>query len=203
MAEKSTGFLRSVISAFSLVTAWTFVTGWIYLHSFYSFFGININSLDFPVYQYLIFCYTQFTASTWSTLGMSALMIAFFLLTWAGVTASKLQWALAVSIGYLLLFGGGFSIAVHNAKVAAIQYMGTGTPLPKIMLETGDIKLKYAVTDEAISSADLRLLLETRDQLFVFRPVDTARPSVSVRVIAIDRHSVPASVRITTVDTSK
>jgi len=203
MAEEKTGFLKSVISAFSLVTAWTFVTGWTYLHAFYSFFGININSLDFPVYQYLIFCYTQFTASAWSSLGMSALVVAFFLLTWAGVEAAKLRWALAISIGYLVLFGGGFLIAVHNARGAAIRYMGIGTPLPNVMLETGDLKLRYSATDDALNSADLRLLLETKDQLFVFRPVDTSRPTAKVRVIAVDRHSVPASMRIVTVDTKE
>jgi hypothetical protein len=203
MAEESTGFLKSVISAFSLVTAWTFVMGWTYLHSFYSLFGININSLDFPVYQYLVFCYTQFTASFLSALGMSALMVSFFLLTWAGVGATKLRLALAVSIGYLLLFGGGFLIAVHNARTAAIRYMSIGTPLPKVMLETGDAKLKYAAIDEALESSDLRLLLETKDQIFVFRPVDTVQPLAKVRLIAIDRHSVPISMRTITVDTKK
>jgi hypothetical protein len=121
MADESPGFLKSVISALSLVTAWTFVTGWIYLHTFYSYFGININSLDFPVYQYLIFCYTQFTASVWSALCMSALLIAFFLLTWAGVAATRLRWALAVSLGYLIPFGGGSFLAVHNAGEASIR----------------------------------------------------------------------------------
>ena len=54
---------------------------------------------------------------------------------------------------------------------------------------------------EALDSADLRLLLETEDDLFVFTPVDTSQGTVSVRVITIDRHSVPVSMRITTVDT--
>jgi hypothetical protein len=203
MAEEKSGFLKSVISAFSLVTAFTFVTGWTYLHAFYSYFGININSLDLPVYQYLIFCYTQFTSSTLSAIGMSVLMIAFFFLTWAGVEVSKLRWALAISIGYLILFGGGFLIAIHNAKAGAIRYMGIYTPLPNVMLETVDTKIKYSATEDALDSADLRLLLETKDELFVFRPVDTSKPQARVRVITIDRHSVPVSMRMTTVNTQR
>jgi hypothetical protein len=202
--KEAEGFLKNVVSAFTLVTAFTFVTGWSYLHAFYSFFGININSLDFPVHQYLVFCYTQFTASIWSALAMSVLVISFFLLTWIGVSVTKVHWALLVSVGYLLLFGGGFLMATNNAKTAAIRYMGIGTPLPKVMLEkSGDTKLTFAAIEDSLGDADLRLLLETKDVLLVFKPVDTTESKVRVSVIAIDRKAVPVSMRVVTVDTER
>ncbi len=199
-SEKPTGFLKSVVSAFALVTAWVFVVGWAYLHTYYAYFGVNVDSLDFPVYHYFVFCYTQFVAFSWSGVGIAVLLLAFFLTTWAGTQTVRKAWAVLICCAYIVMFWAGFELAVSNGKMAAMHDMGLRSPLPEVMLELGALqKVQYAATEAAVNSDRLRLLLETKDQLFVFVPVDTAGPKVQVSVLEIDRHEVPMSMRRVTV----
>jgi hypothetical protein len=193
---RETGFLKSVVSSFALVTAWVFVIGWTYLHTYYVYFGVNIDSLDFPLYHHFVFCYAQFVAFSWSGIGIALLLLAFFLLTWAGTQTTRKAFAVLICCAYLFMFWAGFQLAVRNGRTAAIHDMGLSSPLPRIMLEFGDAKkIQYSDTEEAVNSSDLRLLLETKDQLFVFVPVDTTAPKVYVNVLEIDRHEVPLSMR--------
>ena len=179
-SEKPTGFLKSVVSAFALVTAWVFVVGWAYLHTYYAYFGVNVDSLDFPVYHYFVFCYTQFVAFSWSGVGIAVLLLAFFLTTWAGTQTVRKAWAVLICCAYIVMFWAGFELAVSNGKMAAMHDMGLRSPLPEVMLELGALqKVQYAATEAAVNSDRLRLLLETKDQLFVFVPVDTAGPEGS------------------------
>ncbi len=199
-AEHPTGFLKSVVSAFALVTAWIFVVGWAYLHTYYAYFGVNVDSLDFPVYHFFVFCYTQFVAFTWSGLGIAILLLAFFLITWIGTQTTRRSLALLISCAYLFMFWAGFQLAVYNGKVAALHNVGLRSPLPEIMLEFESTKkIQYSAAEEAVDSSDLRLLLETKDQLFVFVPVDTTAPKVHVSVLTIDRRETPLMVRLVTV----
>jgi hypothetical protein len=199
-SEQPTGFLKSVVSAFALVTAWVFVVGWAYLHTYYAYFGVNIDSLDFPVYHYFVFCYTQFVAFRWSGLGIAVLLLAFFLITWAGTQTVQKWLAVLIGCAYLFMFWAGFQLAVRNGETAAMENMGLRSPLPEIMLEFGDEKrFQYAATEKTVNSSDLRLLLETKDQLFVFVPVDTTAPKIHVSVLVIDRHEAPLSMRLVTV----
>jgi hypothetical protein len=201
-ADKKPGFLKSVVSAFGLVTAWVFVVGWAYLHAYYAYFGVNVDSLDFPAYHYLIFCYTQFVTFSWSGVGIAAVLFAFFLITWAGTQTVRKAWAVLISCTYLFMFWAGFHLAVRNGKNAAVHNMGLRSPLPLITLELAKEKKKEiqdGATEEALGSSDLRLLLETKEQLFVFVPVDTTSQSVRVSVLAIDRQETPLSMRVVTV----
>jgi hypothetical protein len=199
--DEKPGFLKSVVSAFGLVTAWVFVVGWAYLHAYYVYFGLNIDSLDFPVYHYFVFCYTQFVGFSWSGVGIGAVLFAFFLVTWAGTQTVRKGRAVLISCAYLFMFWAGFHLAVRNGKSAAIHDMGLHSPLPLIALELPEQKEKEihdGATEEALNSSDLRLLLETKDQLFVFVPVDTNGQSVRVSVLAVDREITPLSMRIVT-----
>jgi hypothetical protein len=196
------GFLKSVVSAFGLVTAWVFVVGWAYLHAYYVYFGLNIDSLDFPVYHYFVFCYTQFIGFSWSGVGIAVVLFSFFLVTWAGTQTVRKGRAVLISCAYLFMFWAGFHLAVRNAKTAAMHDMGLHSPLPLIALELPDEKKKEihdGATLETLSSSDLRLLLETKGQLFVFEPVDTKGQSFRVSVLAVDRQDAPLSMRIVTV----
>ena len=198
--EKTTGFLKSVVSAFALVTAWVFVVGWTYLHTYYIYFGVNVDSLDFPIYHNFVFCYTQFVAFSWSGMGIAILLLAFFLITWAGTQTVRKPWAVLICCAYLFMFWAGFQLALYNGKVAAMHDMGLHSPLPEIMLELEDSKkIHYGATEEAVNSSELRLLLETKDQLFVFVPVDATAPKVHVSVLEINRHEAPLSMRLVTV----
>jgi hypothetical protein len=193
---KATGFLKSVVSAFALVTAWVFVVGWTYLHTYYQYFGLNIDSLDFPVYHFFLFCYAQFVNFTWTSLGIAFLLVAFFLITWAGTQTVVKSWAVLISCAYLFMFWAGFRLAVWNGKDAAFHHMGLSSPLPEVMLELNKPP-QYAAAEEALTSSKLRLLLETKDQLFVFLPVDTSGGSpLRVSVLAIGRQAASVSIRL-------
>jgi len=106
------------------VTAWVFVVGWAYLHTYYAYFGVNVDSLDFPVYHYFVFCYTQFVAFSWSGLSIAFLLLAFFLITWTGTQTVRKSLALLISCAYLFMFWAGFQLAVYNGKTAAMHNMG-------------------------------------------------------------------------------
>jgi hypothetical protein len=194
-SEQTAGFLKSVISAFALVTAWVFVVGWSYLHAYYALFGLNIDSLDFPMYHNLVFCYAQFVSFSWSGLLVALLLIAFFLITWMGTETESKTWAVLISCVYLFLFWAGFRLAVRNGRTAAVHDMGVSSPLPEILLEF-DKPVQYADTEEALASSHLRLLLETKDQVFVFVPIDTTARRAKISLLAIDRHEAPMTVRI-------
>lgn len=195
--EGSVGFLNGVLSAFVLVIAWIFVMGWTYLHTYYACFGVNVNSLDFPVYHYLTFCYAQFVSFHWGGLLVALMLLALFFVTWAGTSVKRKTLALVIATAYLLLFWGGFHIAIRNGKTAALEDMGLSSPLPQVVLEIKSTeKPSDSSVEEALGSANLRLLLETGDRLFVFEPVYTKSNVLRVHVLEISRGETPFFMRI-------
>jgi hypothetical protein len=201
IAEKAeeTQFLKSVLSAFVLVTAWVFVIGWTYLRVYYVDFGINVDSLGFPVYRYFVFSFAQFVALQGYGPWIGILLILFFFATWVGMQTKSKPVALLVSCSYLLLFWVGFYMTVHDAKAEARRDMGRCSTRPMIQIEMPDKeKIKYHWAKWALTSNNLRLLIETDDQLFVFVPVDTetTKPTFPIKVLAIDRHAIVATTRI-------
>jgi len=198
--DEQPGFLKSVFSAFAVVTAWVFVVGWAYLHTFFQFFGINTASLDFPVYHYCVFCFTQFVAFSSSGIALGILLLLLVLITWAGVQTTRKALAVAIGCGYLIIFWAGFHLATEHARTKAISVMGLDSPQPHILLEFEAVRtFQHDDLAKMLGSPDLRLLLETNDQLYVFVPVNTSDPHFSINVATIDRHQTPFSMRITKV----
>jgi hypothetical protein len=104
-----------------------------------------------------------------------------------------------VGSAYLLLFWAGFHLASYDGKVQAMNDMGAKSPLPIIMPEFKDAnkEFQFSRTREALENADLRLLLETGDRLFVFVPlVKTDTPLARVGVVEIGRDQMPVSMRL-------
>jgi hypothetical protein len=200
--NEETGFLKSVISAFALVTAWVFVVGWTYLHTYYLDFGINADSLGFPIYRYFVLTFTQFVTLQRYGLETGVMLVLFFFATWMGMQTRSKVAAMIISFSYLLLFWAGFHFTVQDAKAEARRDMGLCSTRPQLMVEMPNVgQIKYDWASDAIrSSYDLRLLAETNDQIFAFVPIntDTTQPTYQVKVLAIDKHELLATTRIVT-----
>jgi hypothetical protein len=210
--NSDSGFLKSVFGAGGLITAFIFVVGWTYLHSYFQYFGINTNNLDFSLQQYLVFCFVQLVAFEWWRSVIFALMVlAFFLITWAGVIAQRRLVAVFSGIGCLVLFWLGFALAQWDAGDAARIHMAEGSSLPLISIQfKQDIQYKYAAVKKTAECADLRLLLESGDRMYVFVPIDSTKgcQCVSVRgpqvcVLELDKRDTQVSMRMTAVNDRK
>jgi hypothetical protein len=193
----SAEFLKSVFGAGGLLTAWIFVMGWSYLYTYYEYFGLNINSLEVPIYQYFLFCFTQFVSFRWNALIVAPMMLAVFLLTWVGTSVRRKRWGVAVAVAYLVLFWLGFRFSVTDGVKRAVEDMSDSSYLPLIALEfrTPDQSFKYGVIEQSLASNRLRLLIENKDRLFVFVPVDTKDPIARVTLFEIDRKDVLVTTR--------
>jgi hypothetical protein len=194
--ESTDSFLHSTLGAGTIITAWIFVLGWTYLHVYYTYFGININSLDFPVYHYLTFFFTQFVSFELGGLFLGALILAVFALAWFGNIVRRRINGVVVGLGFLALFWLGFHVSEANAARAAKEDMAKASTLPQIAIE---LKEQHTFVDgdvEAIlGSSDLRLLLEDKDHLFVFVPVDLKRHPLYVNTVSIDKSEVISTLR--------
>lgn len=195
----SPGFLDSVFKAIVLVGAWLFLLGWSYLYTYYRYFGVNINSLDFPFYHYLVFSFPQFVSFGWfRTLVFLAGILTLFALTWAGMKNQSKLWAIVIMGGFLGVFWGGSYFARLNASSQATQDMGPGSSLPVIFLEFKEQKISNTSDriEKALRPAEFLLLLENGNRFFVFkRPNDEE----IIRVLEIDRGDVSRSMRVVSV----
>jgi hypothetical protein len=193
-------FLKSVVGALALVTAWLFALGWTYLHNYYRYFGININSLDFPVYHYLIFSFTQFVSFRLPGLFLALMITVILALIWVGMKTRRIIWAFLITVCYLLIFWGGFLVAARDARRAAFHDMGPSSALPQFVFELKDGKrLQEHTIQAALDSPDLRLLLQSGDRVFVFEPLQKdpdQTQSAYVNVLQIDIHDLNPSVRV-------
>lgn len=194
----STGsFLRRTLGASTIITAWLFVVGWAYLHTYFAYFGINVASLDFSIYTYFAEDFTQLVSKNAHGVWLGLLILCVFALVWLGDRVVHKVMGLVIGVGLLLLFWIGFQLARTNAYITAKRDIEPHTcTLPRITAETesrhdfenGDIPI-------FLESVDLRLLWETKDTIFAFVPVNMDQPQVIVRVIALDRSKVLASMR--------
>lgn len=195
--QGSTGFLSAVFGVSSMITAWVFVTGWSYLHTYYAFFGININSLDVPVSHFLVFCFTQFVSFRWTGVGVGLLIVLVFVLVWVGAVTHRKITALLVGMSYLFLVWLGFRISYTDAKTAALRDMSKGSPLPRVLIEVDTSKpIMHEDVQAPLESSDLRLLLETKDRVYVFVPVDSARKPTYVQVLEVNQSNYGSTLRI-------
>ena len=200
--KASPGFLESVFGAGGLVAAWIFAFGWTYLRTYYWQFGVNINTLDFPVHHYLAYCFQQLVSSSWTKeLLLSVLILMVITVASLGVRTQSKKLAFLFGGLYLLLFGVGFHMANSNGRSAALDDMvAETTTLPTITLEFKDgFKAAGRFESGDISNAlrvkKFRLLLENGDRLFVFDPVASADNETELRVLEIDRRDLGASMR--------
>jgi len=106
------------------VTAWVFVVGWTYLHTYYIYFGVNVDSLDFPIYHHFVFCYTQFVAFSWSGMGIASYSSLLFDNLGRNSDRPKTM-AVLICCAYLFMFWAGFQLALYNGKVAAMHDMAS------------------------------------------------------------------------------
>lgn len=189
-------FLHSTLGAGTIIVAWIFVLGWTYLHVYYTYFGININSIDFPTYHYLTFLFAQFVSFQWRGLFLGALILGVFCLAWFGNIVRNKITGLLVGLGFLALFWVGFHVAEANAAQAAKEDMGKSSTLPQIAVEFKQPKTFVdGDLEDALNSADLRLLLEDKDHLLVFVPVDVQHSPVYVNTVSIEKSEVAATLR--------
>jgi len=196
-SKGDSGFLSSVLGTGSLALAWIYVMGWSYLHAYYRFFGININSLDFPVSHYLTFCFTQFASFRWTGILLGLLALVLFLLIWLGTKTNRKAAAVLLGVGILALFWFGFWIAFRDARAAALSDMSLSSPQPIIVIEwKQDQKFINDDIDHPLRSDELRLLLETKEHIYVFKPVDTRREPLQVKVIELSRAEIAGTLRI-------
>ena len=194
--DSADSFLHSTLGAGTIITAWIFVLGWTYLHVYYTYFGININSLDFPIYHYLTFFFAQFVSFQLRGLFLGALIVAVFCLAWFGNMVRNRIAGLLVGLGFLTLFWLGFHVAEANASQAAKEDMGKNSALPQIAVEFKQPKTFVdGDLDAIMNSSDLRLLLENKDQLFVFVPVDIQNTPVYVNAVSIEKSEVAETLR--------
>jgi hypothetical protein len=190
-------FLKRTLGASTIITAWLFVVGWAYLHTYFAYFGINIASLDFSIYTYFAEDFAQLVSNNAHGVLFGLLILCMFTLIWFGDRVIHKIAGLAIGVAVLLLFWIGFQLARTNAFRAAQRDIELRTSaLPLVNAEFSD---HHDFVDGDISvfleSSDLRLLWETKDTLFVFVPVNTAQPQVFVRVLALDRSKILASLR--------
>jgi hypothetical protein len=195
--DSTPAFLKSIFGAGGLLTAWVFVLGWAYLYTYYEYFGLNLNSLGFPVYHYLLFCFAQFVSFRWRGLLVGLMVLVVFLLTWEGMAVRRKIWATLVAAAYLALFWIGFHFAVTDGAGRAVEDMGQKSYLPLISLEfkSPGQQFKYGAIEQTLASDELRLLLENGDRLFVFVPVNTEMPIARVSLVEVDRRDVFVSMR--------
>jgi hypothetical protein len=192
-------FLKSISGAIILVIAWLFALGWTYLHNYYRYFGINVNSLDFPIFHYLVFSFTQFVSFRWPGLFLAGMMLLILALIWVGMKTERVLAAFCISIVYLVIFGTGFFVATLDARKAAFGDMGPDSALPQFVFELKEKpSFEEHTIQNALESADLRLLLETHDHVFVFQPL-TKEPenmsSATVDVLELNVSDLKPSVR--------
>jgi hypothetical protein len=190
-------FLKGVFGAGGLLTAWIFVMGWSYLYTYYEYFGLNINSLELPIYQYFVFCFTQFVSFRWNTFLVAPMILGVFMLTWLGTSVRRKRWGIAVAVAYLALFWLGFWFSVTDGTKRAVEDMSVSSYLPLITLEfkIPDQSFKYGAIEQSLASNQLRLLIENKDRLFVFVPVNTSDPVAHVTLFEIDRKDVFVTMR--------
>jgi hypothetical protein len=197
--KQPSGFLESIFGAAGLVAAWLFILGWRYLYTYYQHFGVNINSLNFPVYHYLAFSVPQFTSFGWLRV-LSVFLATFLLLVlaWVGMKTQSKPLAFFIIACCLALVWGGSYLARLNGSSAASQDMaeGPGSSLPVILMELKDRKNLNASPeiDEALQPAIFRLLLENGDRLFVFKP--PGPDADRIQVLEIGRNDVSTSMRL-------
>jgi hypothetical protein len=193
-------FLKGVLGAIALVIAWLFVLGWTYLHNYYRYFGINVNSLAFPTYHYLLFSFAQFVSFRLPGLFLALMMICILLLLWAAMSTRSTILAVLITAAYLAIFWCSFLVSAHNARSAAFHDMGPNSSLPQFVFE---LKNNPTFQDHTIQSAvefpDLRLLLKNGDHIFVFEALDTDPEEMRtpyVRVLELDSKDLGPSVRV-------
>jgi hypothetical protein len=187
----------------TIITAWLFVVGWAYLHTYFAYFGINIASLDFSPYTYFAEDFTQLVSGNTHGVWFGLLILCLVLLAWFGDRIGapgpvlQLFAEIGTCVAFLFLFCVGFYLARVNAAHVSRQDIDLNTTsLPKVSVETdanhdfvdGDIEI-------FLGAGELRLLWETKDTMYVFLPVNTAQPKVDVRVVALDRSKILASIR--------
>jgi hypothetical protein len=190
-------FLKGVLGAGGLLTAWIFVMGWSYLYTYYEYFGLNINSLELPIYQYFLFCFTQFVSFRWNAFIVAPMILGLFMLTWMGTSVRRKRWGFAVAVASLALYWIGFRFSVSDGTKRAIEDMSDSSYLPLITLEfkNPNQAFKYGVIEQSLNSNQLRLLIENKDRLFVFVPVNTSDPIARVTLFEIDRKDVFVTMR--------
>lgn len=201
----SPGFLTTMIGAGSLIIAWAFVVGWAYLRTFFELFGVNVGTLNFSTYHYLLFCFAQLVSFGWRGIWLGVLMIIVVLLIWAGALTRQKWVAVGVSVGYLLLLWAGSAAAVTDGIHMAKRDMALNSPLPEIIIEprVDGRKYKQTLLQDVLERPDLRLLFEDQHRLLVFVPVDTrTSPAVQVDVLELDKSDVFSSLRTVSVPTT-
>src|SRR5579864_5185375 len=198
--EKSGTFLKVVLAAITLVIAWLFVLGWTYLHNYYRYFGINVNSLSFPTYHYLLFSFAQFVSFRLPGLFLALMLILILLLLWAALSTRRTMLAVLITAAYLAIFWCSFLVSAHNARSAAFHDMGPDSSLPQFVFE---LKSNPTFQDHTIQRAiqypDLRLLLKNGDSFYVFEALDTDPEKMKapyVRVLELEAKELGPSVRV-------
>lgn len=194
--SKSSGFLKSALGSSAIITGWVFVLGWTYLHTYYQYFGININALGFPVYHYFVFFFAQFVSFQWKGLLLGGMMLGVFVVSWLGNSVNRWYWAIVVGVLLLAFFWGGFHIAERDATYAALQDMGPNTSRPIVTLEFKEPPhFQYGAVEDELGSSNLRLLLENEDRIFLFEPLKTYAGPLYIDVLALDRKDLIVSKR--------
>jgi hypothetical protein len=196
--SQTPGLLQSVFSAGTLITAWIFAVGWTYLHTYYRHFGVNVNSLGFPSYHYLLFAFAQFASFLGARLLLGSMCLTITLLVAWGVSTQKPRWAIVLGALYLLLFWLGFRVAFSEGRSAALTDMSPCSALPEIAIEIRQgSESKLDLVLNALNTDDLRVLYENSDRILVFVPIKVGVSTL--RVIDVDRKNVLYSIRTTNV----
>jgi len=171
------------------------MTGWAYEHDYYGYFGINVGDLDVPNYRFFIALITQVDWSWNHAAILGSLILVCFGLAIFGDRAKNRFVILVIGVAFLTLFWLGYLLAAGNAKVAAQRDLAQtdDNQLPRIAIEFADThRFARGDIEDEVKSQYLRLLVATKDRLYVYIPISLSLPKAYVGVVAIDRSKVLA-----------
>ncbi len=146
-----------------VVAIYLYFTGWIYVYYLYCYFGISLNVVEIPVYDFFI--YSSSVLMNWHTLIVlvpAVLAIYFFNIHYA------VKWAPVLIL--IILFPALFFLSKHYAQTEALM-IRKGTSSKKIITLFFKTDVAHDFPEGfqyANKNRALKLLTQTKDMYIVF-----------------------------------
>jgi hypothetical protein len=170
--------IASAAFALGLITAWLYVAGWTYAYYYLDRFRIPLLLVDLPrehlfVYGGLIVRKNPSTAVGVSILLVAAVAALFVFRRQLGRTGITGLLVLGVLVLFLLARLAGTATAAADF---ALQRGSDYRVYPRVVLETGSVATNAEVAKDPamVRSGCARLVLASKDRLFLIRPVKGA-----------------------------
>jgi hypothetical protein len=169
--------LKNLSENLALLALLVLLAGISSTESYYAYFGLSYQLLDLPsdhiAYRGLTAVFESFWITAIYIAAIAAVSCQFLLRLFLG-RSRRVQW-----FNYLLVVLFSFTAwwaGRHVGQVAAREDATVGSRLPLV----SRITLKGASSDKITAVDQFRLLLQSRDGAYIFRPVDNANSETPI-----------------------